>query len=173
MESRTESAYRDLYQFIRQTVPELDPDFFMTDFEVAQQNSILEAFPRVRLSGCLWHYARAVCRNVRSLGLHQLVRDNVNARRIVRLSLAIPLAPPARLMEALNEVVVESRRLQLQESFANFFQYLRGTWIEGIGESILSVFGVRHRTNNLAECHHRNINSRLVRRPNIWRFLGK
>ena len=42
-----------------------------------------------------------------------------------------------------------------------------------MGDAVLSVFGVRHRTNNIAECHHRILNARLVRRPNILRFLGK
>jgi len=173
MESRSEIAYRDLFSFIRQRFPEFQPDFIMTDFETAQQNAIAEIFPRARLSGCLWHYSRAVCRNVRSLGLQALVRDNENARRIVRLSLAIPLAPPGRLILALNEVIMEARRLHLQDLFRDFFNYLRATWIEGVVQQILCVFGVRHRTNNAAEAHHRNINSRVVRRPNVWRFIGK
>lgn len=172
MESRSQVAYQDLFSFIRRIVPELDPDYFMTDFETAQQNAVLDIFPRVRLSGCLWHYSRAVCRNIRSLGLHALVRDNPNARRVVRLCLAIPLAPPGRLFEALNAILVEARRLDLHDQLLNLFNYLRATWIQGIGERILSVFGVRHRTNNIAEAHHRNLNSRVVRRPNIWRFLG-
>ncbi|KAK3932642.1 putative WRKY transcription factor protein 1 [Frankliniella fusca] len=171
MESRSQMAYRDLLMFIRRILPDLDPDFCMTDFEIAQQNAILDVFPRARLSGCLWHYSRAVCRNVRSLGLHAIVRDNQNARRIVRLCLAIPLSPPGRLFEALNAVVMEARRLNLQEQFTDLFNYLRATWIEGIGERTLCVFGVRHRTNNVAEAHHRNINSRVVRRPNVWRFI--
>jgi len=172
MESRTAVAYTTLFQFIRRNIPQLDPDFIMSDFEIAQQNAFLEVFPRARLSGCLWHYARAVCRNVRSLGLYPEVRDNVNARRIVRLTLAIPLAPPDRVLEALNAVIIESRRLNLHATFADFFLYIRAIRIEGVGSRILSVFGVRHRTNNAAECHHRNINARLVRRPNVWRFIG-
>jgi hypothetical protein len=172
MESRTTEAYRDLFQFLRDFAPNLNPDFIMSDFEQAEQNALHEVFPQSRLTGCLWHYARAVCRNVRSQGLHNLVRDNENAARIVRLCLAIPLAPPGRLQEALNSIMLESRRLNLFNDFSNFFQYIRGTWILGVGDAILSVFGVRHRTNNVAECHHRNLNSRLVQRPNIWRFLG-
>ncbi|XP_052130886.1 uncharacterized protein LOC127751409 [Frankliniella occidentalis] len=171
MESRSEIAYRDLFTFIRRVVPKMDPDFFMSDFEMAQLNAILEIIPRVTLSGCLWHFARAVCRNVRSLGLHELVRDRENARRVVRLCLGIPLAPPGRLFDALNAVVIEARRLNLQEEFNDLFNYLRVTWLEGIGERTLCVFGVRHRTNNVAEAHHRNLNSRVVRRPNVWRFI--
>ncbi|KAK3915248.1 Protein FAR-RED ELONGATED HYPOCOTYL 3 [Frankliniella fusca] len=98
MESRSQVAYHDLLSFIRRIIPELDPDFFMSDFETSLQNAVVEVFPRARLSGCLWHYARAVCRHVGSLGLHALVRDNENARRLVRLCLAIPLAPPNRLL---------------------------------------------------------------------------
>jgi len=172
MESRTEMAYRDLFTHIRHIVPELDPEFFMTDFEVAQQNAIIEIFPSVRVTGCLWHYSRAVCRNVRSLGLHALVRDSENARRVVRLCLGIPLAPPGHLFDALNAIVIEARRLNLHDRFVDLFAYLRGTWLEGVGERVLCVFGVRHRTNNVAEAHHRNLNSRVVRRPNVWRFIG-
>ncbi|KAK3912141.1 putative WRKY transcription factor 4 [Frankliniella fusca] len=139
MESRSQVAYQDLFSFIRRIVPELDPDYFMTDFETAQQNAVLDTFPRVRLSGCLWHYSRAVCRNIRSLGLHALVRDNPNARRVVRLCLAIPLAPPGRLFEALNAILVEARRLDLHDQLLNFFNYLRATWIQGIGERILNM----------------------------------
>lgn len=173
MESRTAQAYEDLFRFIRNFAPNIDPEYIMADFEVAELQSLSAVFPRARLSGCHWHYARAVVRNVRRLGLHQLVRDNENARRIVRLCLAIPLCPPRRLQEALNAIVIEARRLQLVDEFTNFFHYIRGTWLNGVGEEVLSVFGVRHRTNNVAECHHRNLNSRLVQRPNIWRFIGK
>lgn len=170
MESRTEQAYRDLFNLFRQLAPNVDPEFIVTDFERALQVSLQAAFPRARLTGCLWHYSRAVCRNVRTLGLHALVRDVDNARRIVRMAMGIPLAPGDRLQEALNCVIVESRRLNLVDQFLEFFQYIRETWVLGVGNT-LSVFGVRHRTNNVAECHHRNLNSRLVRRPNIWRFL--
>lgn len=173
MESRTAQAYRDLLTFLRNFAPNLNPDYIMSDFELAELQSLNEVFPRARLSGCLWHYTRAVVRNVRSFGLFELVRDSENARRIVRLCLAIPLAPPGRLQEALNSILIESRRLQLFNEFTEFFEYIRRTWLIGIGDHILSVFGVRHRTNNVAECHHRNLNSRLVQRPNIWRFLGK
>ncbi|KAK3911586.1 2-C-methyl-D-erythritol 4-phosphate cytidylyltransferase [Frankliniella fusca] len=198
MESRSELAYRDLFNFIRRIVPELDPDFIMSDFETAQLNAFVEDFPRARLSGCLWHYARAVCRNVRSLGLHAFLRDSEIARRIVRHCLAVPLAPPGWLLEALNAVITEACRLDLQDQFRaemcngwagstrwlsklcylgarpdpDLFNYLRVTWIEGVGERVLCVFGVRHRTNNVAEAHHRNLNSRVVRRPNVWRFIG-
>lgn len=172
MESRTEEAYRSLFVFLRNFAPGFNPEYIMTDFEQAEQSALREAFPTARLAGCLWHYARAVCRNVRSQGLHAIVRDNDNARRIVRLCMAIPLAPPNRLQEALNSIIMEARRLRLDNEFLNFFQYIRNTWIIGVG-NVLSVFGVRHRTNNAAECHHRNLNSRLVRRPNIWRFLGE
>ena len=172
MESRSEEGYRDLFTLLRQLAPNLDPEYLVTDFERAQQVALQSAFPRARLTGCLWHFSRAVCRNVRALGLHAIVRDFENARRIVRMSMGIPLAPADRLQEALNCVLVEARRLDLLDQFQDFFQYIRQTWILGVG-STLSVFGVRHRTNNIAECHHRNLNARLVRRPNIWRFLGK
>lgn len=101
------------------------------------------------------------------------MRDNDNGHRIARLCLAIPLAPPGRVQEALNCIVIEARRLGLMDEFAEFFQYIQQTWINYVGDAILSVFGIRHRTNNVAECFHRNINARLVRRPNVWRFVGK
>lgn len=160
-----------MFTQLRRLAQNLDPDYVVTDFEVAQQQAIAAVFPRARLAGCLWHYARAVCRNVRTIGLHALVRDVENARRIVRLAMAIPLVPADRLKGALNSVLIEARRLGLFDQFEHFFLYIRETWILGVGRS-LSVFRVRHRTNNVAECHHRNLNARLVRRPNIWRFLG-
>lgn len=171
MESRSAQAYQALFQFFRQLAPNVDPEYVVTDFEVAQLQALRAVFPLTRHSGCLWHYARAVCRNVRSLGLHAVVRDNDNARRILRLSMSIPLVPPNRIQEALNAIIVEARRLFLFNEFEGFFNYIRTTWIDVIGPEVLSVFGVRHRTNNAAESHHRNLNSRLVRRPNIWRFL--
>lgn len=172
MESRTEQAYRDLFTMIRPVAPFLDPEFIVTDIERAQQVALQATFPRARLTGCLWDFSRAVCRHVRVLGLHATVRDDENARRIVRMGMGIPLVPGIRFQEALNAVVIKSRRLQVFNDFQAFFQYIRETWILGVGHS-LSVFGVRHRTNNVAECHHRNLNARLVRRPNIWRFLGE
>ena len=102
MESRTAEAYRALFTFVRRFAPNWQPQYIITDFEEAQQAVFLEVWPQARLTGCLWHYARAVARNVRSLGLQNLVSNNGNARRIVRLSLAIPLAPPGRLLEALS-----------------------------------------------------------------------
>lgn len=131
-------------------------------------HNMLLLFP----SGCLFHYARAVVRNIRRLGLHELVRDDGNAHRVARLCLAIPLAPPPRLQEALTAVLVEARRLNLADRFGGLFNYLRDTWVNGIGAR-LSVFGNAHRTNNVAETFNRGLNARLVRGPNIWRFIGK
>lgn len=173
METRSQEAYDHLFALVRRVAPGLEPLFIMTDFEVAQQGALAAAWPRARLTGCLWHYAKAISRTVRGLGLHTLVRDNASARRIVLLTMAIPLAPAARINEAFAAVMVEARRLGVMTHMQGFFRYVRDTWIVGVGREHLCFFGARFRANNAAECHHRNLNSRLMRRPNIWRFMGK
>lgn len=60
-----------------------------------------------------------------------LLNENANAKKIVKMAMALPLLPQESIGDGLNMIEVYAGQHNLVDSMASFFRYLRSTWIEG------------------------------------------
>lgn len=58
MESKLETEYTAVLNYLRALVPQFRPVKVMTDYEIALQNSWKTVFPQAQVVGCYWHYCR-------------------------------------------------------------------------------------------------------------------
>lgn len=201
MPDRTADSFTDVLNYLLYLAPNWNPSTFVSDYDRAQMLAVRRVFPGSRIVGCFWHYAnvsyqffklicpidrfifftvsffyfflKAVCRNARRLGLTQLMRENPDGRMLIRMTMSLTLCPPWLIRNGMEEIQLLARRCGLYDTLLHFFQYVWQTWINGVGEAVISVYRSRHRTTNANESHHRTLNARVgVRRPSVWRFLG-
>lgn len=68
MERKSEAAYTTALNYLVQEVP-IVPTIVMSDYEEALRRAIRAVWPETEIKGCWFHYARAVYRKSRQLGL--------------------------------------------------------------------------------------------------------
>lgn len=57
--------------------------------------------------------------------------------------------------------------------FETFLLYFHEQWIEKTPPTLWSVYGLLHRTDNLAETYHKKANLRFGAHSPIWKFTGE
>ncbi|KAJ8028899.1 hypothetical protein HOLleu_28153 [Holothuria leucospilota] len=177
---KTEAQYRFLLREVRNAIQGLtnnnfEPNFVVTDFEVALINAIDHEL-RSETRGCYFHFCQSLMRKVSDLGLKGPYERDPDVQQVVRRMLALGYlpAPHVRLMfvtytagRRVQEVIQRFPNLQL------FFDYIENTYINGpvfrIGFWNVHNRRMDSRTNNYSEGFFSKWNRELmVRHPNIW-----
>ena len=117
---------------------------------------------------------QAVSKMVRELGLTAYLRESRIAKSLVRSALAIPLLPQRLMARGFQTLIAEANRRGLFGPLEPFFNYMTETWFSMPFLQSLSVYGLKHRTNNCAESANRLLRSKTgAHKPSVWHFLCK
>ncbi|KAK3925520.1 Pol polyprotein [Frankliniella fusca] len=174
METRTELAYTALFELLQHLLgPQILLTRVITDFEAGQQNAWENVF-RVHVQGCLWHYSRRFLIVAGQLHLIIPMREIEQVRRIVRLTMALPLLPVRHIRRGFR-LILETARDEGQYIFnilIDFLNYVNNNWILSDARlRRMCVFGSEHRTNNACETNNRDLRKVLGNHPNIFLFM--
>jgi hypothetical protein len=166
LSNKMQSTYELMFRIIKSQLPKYRPKLFHCDFEVAAINALLLVYPKVQIIGCYYHWHRCMWRKAKSLKKNKSKAE----KRIVSLCAALPLLPQEMLINAWQYIIEESGHLSM-ESFT--ITYVQRTWIKEKYLSLLSVFGRRHRTNNILEGFHSKLN-KVINKNNtsVMRILN-
>lgn len=80
---------------------------------------------------------------------------------------------PAEYIKSTYEEIKKRCRNDFGCYFDKYFEYYKKQWLKREGASQISVFKVRHRTDNIVESYHRKLSDQLTKRPHHNKFLGK
>jgi hypothetical protein len=178
MTNKTTALYRAVMQKIHELVPTFSPVRVMGDFEEASIRSITDVFgDQVVLSGCWFHFAQAIVRRARRIGLTIAFKHDAIARKCIRSLCALPLLPPEAIPGAAADIrtVASAAQGEVLQKLETLCEYVRKTWIEKatIGPERLSVAARSDRTNNGVESFHSAFAKRVkVSHPNFYMFLS-
>ncbi|CAH0562759.1 unnamed protein product [Brassicogethes aeneus] len=162
MERKNTSSYVALFRQIVNLIPNINPVNCLTDYEEGLRRAIAEVWPNCRLKGCWFHYCQAVFRKSRTLGLQYPANDE--KRALVKMAMALPLLPAARLQDG----VWVLQNLNVPGS-VEFMNYIRIYWLP----RDVSIWREDRRTNNLVESFHRDLFRIMGRQhPNCWHFIN-
>lgn len=128
-------------------------------------NAFKEVFPTASLSGCYYHFNRAIWKHAKQLRLTS-TRDGV---KIAKLTSNLPYIPAEQIKEAWLTVKGVALNCPVMDSFISYFER---QWMR-MPPSEISCAGQRHRTNNAVEAWHRRLNARMPHKPPLMRFLFK
>ena len=60
-----------------------------------------------------------------------------------------------------------------RESIEKLISYVNSFWFDKVGPAKFSVYGDKHRTNNVAESFHRSLNRKLIgKNLEFWKFIS-
>lgn len=170
-----------LYDAVMRKVQELQPLFRPTqviaDFEEAPATAVRNVFGNtVVISGCWFHYAQALIKRLRKLGLTDAYRHDDETQTTFRCLLSLPLLPAGDIVPAFQEIKNLITDNSSSTAATNqLFRYVERQWLNkaSIGASRLSVRDNPSRTNNSLESFHAALRRRIkVAHPNLFTFLG-
>lgn len=176
MENRTQEAYTAVLQLLSHLLgDEIELTRVITDFEEAEMNSWEEVF-EVRVQGCMWHMCRRFLIVAGELGLIGFMRNIPAVRRIVRLTMALPLLPERFIRTGMLTVVHEARDEgpYVYGLVSDFLHYVYRNWVRPQRRlQRMCVYGSHQRTNNANECHNHILRRTLGLHPDTYRFIRK
>ena len=169
MTSRTRDLYKNVFQRLRELVPETLPESLMCDFEAPMRRGFIDCFGNDRrVNGCYFHYSQAVLKKVNKLGLSPVYRQSESVRDTVRKLLVLPLLNPTQILQAFTLIQSENA-----DTLGRLFTYFRIQWLERVGPEGISVNGLPDRTNNGMEGVNSYLLSKIGAKPGFWEFCRK
>ncbi len=139
---------------------------FVTDFEAAIWRGLRLVLPECSIHGCCFHWAQAVFRKLKQLGLSEVYKRSASGHNFLKLLFGLPHLPSEHIPAAFKQLK-ETCETTLPEAMP-LMQYIEATWIENSVHppATWSVFRRVVRTNNDLEGWHRRLNGK-ARQNNI------
>jgi len=177
MTRKTTALYKAVLQKVHELIPEFQPSQVIADFEEAPTTAVREVFgDQVTVSGCWFHYAQAVMKRLKKIGLTEAYRHDDDTQVLFRCLIALPLLPVADIVPAFQEVQeIVKDDSDVKTQLRQLCSYVERQWIlkATIGSARLSVRDNTSRTNNAVESFHAGLRGRVkVAHPNLFTFLG-
>ena len=130
MSSKSEQCYQMLFQnlieFSNEYGVDLQPQFVLTDFEMAAINAIRTEFPGVQNKGCHFHLSQNIYRKVQEYGLTVLYGTDENFSLLIRQISALAFLPYNNIPGAFDELrtIMPEEANRIMEWFEIY--YIRG-----------------------------------------------
>lgn len=156
MSDKKESTYAALFDILKTKFPDWCPTIFHADFEIAVANALRCFFPHISVKKCYFHYCQSLWRKAKSIGLKSKLH-----KRIVGLCTALPFTPLELVKNGWEYIKIESNELS-GEKMKQFIAYMARQWLND--EQYIAdwnIVGQRHRTNNVCECWHSQLNKHV------------
>ena len=172
MSQKNESLYLAVLRKIVEIVP-FYPELAIGDYERAPRNALRAIFPNLNVSGCLFHYSKAIWKKVNKLDLCSSYKRNSNLNNWIRLMMSLPLLPQDDILPVFQTLVGDTFSLDLKPTEENpliqLITYMKKEWIK---RNDLSVYHAIQKINNCCESYHKELKSIIrIKRPNIWSFM--
>ena len=113
---KTQETYSRLFTEIKRLCPNLSPTSFSSDFELAINNSVKEAFNGVRLYLCNFHFRQSVWRHIQSLGWQQRYVADMDFAVKCRKVPALAYLPETDVVEGFEELQEDDDLVPLLDS---------------------------------------------------------
>ncbi|XP_039292513.1 uncharacterized protein LOC111045813 [Nilaparvata lugens] len=174
MEKNNEAAYNDVFEFIKEKVPSLNPSVFITNFDRAIQDCLSNQFPGKEIVGSWFHAAMDMRKTAGRFGLGNLLKDSPFAKTVLKMGMALPLLPSRKIANGFNVITRFAVENGVYDRMERFLQYLECAWIKAVGPEKLSVYRQKERTIIMdhQESFHHSLRDLMTKgfKPNIWSF---
>uniref|UniRef100_A0A915DT06 MULE transposase domain-containing protein n=1 Tax=Ditylenchus dipsaci TaxID=166011 RepID=A0A915DT06_9BILA len=180
---KSEEIYKRAFDALTRLCPDLDPDMFMADFEMAPVSVLKRRFLPMVVKFCLFHYSQSLFKNFQKLGLVELYQNSeVKAR--LRSFNALAFLPDFEVEDGFDDLVARGENLiasgavpQAKFHFG-YVKYIERTYIRRFDfdnlkvdalfpvkswNHFLSVRNGTARTNNAVEGWHHTFNKKFAK----------
>ncbi|KAK3929347.1 Lipoyl synthase, partial [Frankliniella fusca] len=176
MTRRKTADYTAVFRYLAEKHPDLKIESFMMDFESAMRRGVAAVWPEPPQHGCWSHYTRRIDLYTSRTPLRAL-KAVENTMQLFRMIGCLPLLPADLMLRGLQEVIrPDVEQLDLTRAQAAGMQallnHVQTYWLGRIGVDVLSVSGLRRRTNNDVESWNGTL-TRTAQKThlNVWEFI--
>lgn len=163
--NKTQSTYTRLFTLIRDAL-HVNILEFKSDYEVAIMNAVKDVYPNAKISGCYFHYQKAIKKKAKEMK----VTRTSEQRKLIRMTSILPLLPARYISDGWDII---SNQIDVVNTMAGFKTYYQNQWYPRMSPGLLSCAGQRHRTTNSLEGWHHRINVLIPKRPSLYYFIHK
>jgi len=143
MTRKTTAFYRAVLERLHQLAPLFAPTPLIADFDDAPVAAFRAVFgEQLQISGCWFHYAQAVIRRMKKLGLQEAYKTQEQTQLAFRCVLSLPLLPSNEIEPGFGDVQsLDIDNPASKQLIQQLFRYVDRQWIKkaNIGPTRLSV----------------------------------
>ena len=183
------SSYQYVWQTVRDIVNPASPKTILVDFEQAEIKACREVYPEADISGCFFHFKKALEANIGKKGCKKQVNETAKYQKILNYLLALAFVPCEEVNDTWDRVIkpfITEDASELTPEMTSFISYFEANYL---GE--LSRFGRRLKprirvnlwnkfkfavegqpiTNNGAEAFNGSWNRATPANASLWTIL--
>jgi len=177
MTRKTTALYEAMFRVVHELVPEFKLTQVIADVEEAPATAARAVFGSdLHVSGCWFHFAQALVKRMRKLGLVNPLRDDSRLQTSFRCLMSLPLLPVDDVRPAFEDVKATlDEQSPAKLLMQRLFRYVEKQWLDKstVGPARVSVRDNQSRTNNAVESFHASLRRRIkVSHPNLFAFIG-
>lgn len=177
MTRKTTDLYKAVFDKLHETLPDFRPAQVIADYEEAPIAAMQSTFGNdLTVSGCWFHYAQSVVKQLRKLGLTNAYKNDPDTQKMLRCLMSLPLLPVDSINQAYQDIKsLLNPQSESKDQLEKMLRYVERQWLlkATIGPARLSVHDSPSRTNNAVESFHAALRRRIqVAHPNLFSFLG-
>lgn len=159
--NKRETTYMALFTIIRDVLG-VYINNFKCDYELGLMNAFRSVYPNAIVTGCFYHYKKAVWKKAKDIGLTKCKEG----QDITRMTANLALLPSSYIQDGWTAIVQRSTNFAEMEAFTSYF---RKQWLKNT--HLVSCAYEKHRTNNSLEAWHRRLNVRMQHKSTLLLFL--
>ncbi|XP_028175939.1 uncharacterized protein LOC114364133 [Ostrinia furnacalis] len=161
--NKTQNTYERLFLILRNQF-KVVIEKYRCDYEIAVIQAVRIIYPEVKITGCYFHYWKALFKNSTKIGFDKIEGGNYVTKLYMQLALLPPILIPEGVL-SIQHFANES------EEFTKFNDYFTKQWLTLITQEIFSCYNQSFRTNNSVEGWHGRLRKRFPLRPQIFHFI--
>lgn len=161
--NKTQAIYERLFTILKEQFM-IQIDQYKCDFELAVIQAVKKVYPNVKVTGCYFHYWKALVKMSKKLGFENLK----DGKHITQLYMQLPLLPPILIPEAILGI---QEKANDSAEYTAFSKYFSTQWMGIYTENVFACYRENFRTNNPVEGWHGRLKKRFPIKPPLYLFL--
>lgn len=124
---KSKPTYREVFDTLKKSRPNLNPRLIVTDFELAAVNTARVAFPGSRIQGCNFHFNKNIIHQLGQKGLKTRYEKDIEFAHEIRMLMALAYVPVDQVVEAFEYFERNSKTLNpsAQENDSNVHDFMK------------------------------------------------
>lgn len=139
MTHKSQDLYTAIFEYIEANICNLNPQSFMSDYEVAIRSSISRVYnlPVASVNGCFFHYAQALRKRAsKTPNMIREMKTNPEAKKVFKKFIALALLPSDKIADGFAIIQIEARNIGFSE---NFLEYYESFWINRVSNHLITL----------------------------------
>jgi hypothetical protein len=118
---RSKDVYCRFLTYLRNLQNDLNPDSIVTDFETAAIQAFQQEFPRISITGCMFHFGQCIWRKLQAAGFTSIYNNDPSFALKVKRLLALSFIPTNDVIEVYESLINDDSYHQL-DSLVDYFE---------------------------------------------------